>query len=706
MGSPRMIAKPFPPAEIPLSQGWRFAIDPEDGGEKSGWQALNFDTRDWETLSVPHTWNVMDAYAGYEGIAWYRLTFACPFMTEIVCSRLRFDAIFYIARLWLNGIYLGEHEGGYTPFEFDVSSQVRPGAENLLVVRVDNRRATDRLPAHLYEGHSYGWKNYGGIVRDAKLLLTSQIYLDSLRVIADPHLTNVDQADHVSLSIQVRIKNIGKDEFSGQLSVEVVEETSKDCVVTALEPVSISSRMLETVSIRIGFHNPKLWHFDHPHLYCCVASLQDRNGKEYDHETTNFGIREISWKEGRLILNGETVRLAGLSRHANVPGHGLAETIPVMAKDFNDLKTLNMILGRPVHYPQHEFIYDYCDRKGILLSPELPAWQLTAGQMADEHMRLLAKQQLSEMVAAACNHPCVWAWSVGNELESDTVAGRAYVHDMVEYVKTLDPTRPVGFASYHLLVGRPWSDATKHSDFVMMNQYFGTWHGPKDSLGTALDTIHSTWPDKLVIVSEFGFAPHWQRVEGPCILDPAQYYAISDDVASDSPEADVQRQSVIRDQMAIYRSKPFVSAAIFWDYRGTMGVVDSQGMKRPSWFTLQEEFAPLRIETMNFTFPKGKQSRVDIVLRTRGPIDVDLPAYTLRNYVLTWEILSSTGEPLDSHGVLDLPELPPGTVYGLNIDVPRLVEECDLHISVIRPTGFTVLERWINLSLLKRDSCG
>ncbi|OGO66824.1 MAG: hypothetical protein A2Z49_00040 [Chloroflexi bacterium RBG_19FT_COMBO_56_12] len=264
---------------------------------------------------------------------------------------------------------------------------------------------------------------------------------------------------------------------------------------------------------------------------------------------------------------------------------------------------------------------------------------------------------------------------------------------MVEYVKSLDPTRPVGFASYHLLVGRPWGDATKHSDIVMMNQYFGTWHGPKDSLGTALDTIHLTWPDKMVIVSEFGFAPHWQRIEGPQIIDPAQYYSIPEDVSADSPEADIQRQRVIRDQMAVFRSKPFVAAATFWDYRGSMGVVDDLGRTRPSWHTIQEEFAPLVIERADFTFPKKDQCKVNVVLRTRGPIEVDLPAYTLRNYRIAWEFLSPDGRPIDLRGEADLPVLPPGTVYNLKIEVPQMVKGNKLHISVIRPTGFTVIER-------------
>lgn len=688
-----MIGKPISPTEISLSQGWRFATDLEDCGEKLGWQAVDYDSRNWKHVSVPHTWNAMKAYANYEGIAWYRLAFEYPFQADEAYVRLKFDAVFYLARVWLNGEYLGEHEGGYTPFEFDISSRLRPGGEYLLAVRVDNCRAIDRIPAHLFEGRSYGWLNNGGIVRDVKLILTSQIYIQSLWLVAVPHITSIDQADQVILSAQVFIHNTNTERFIGELKLEVLEEASGCIVATAGQSINIASGMVALAPLEMNFQNPLLWHFDHPHLYCCVTSLLDNRGIEYDRKTTIFGVREVVWKDGRFLLNGEPVRLAGLSRHADVPGYGLAEPIPVMAADFDDLKTLNMVFGRPVHYPQHEFIYEYCDRKGILLSPELPAWQLTAGQMADEQMRTLAKQQLAEMIAAAANHPCIWAWSVGNELETDTVAGRAFIRDMVEYVKSLDPTRPVGFASYHLLVGRPWSDATRHSDFVMMNQYFGTWHGPKDSLGPALETIHLAWPEKIVIVSEFGFAPHWQRVEGPRNIDPNQYYHIPEDVSTDSPEADIQRQRVIKDQMAVFRSKPFVAAAIFWNYRGDMGVVNELGRPRPSWHTLQEEFAPLVIDRVDFTFTKKDQCKVKVKLHTRGPLEIDLPAYTLRNYRIAWEFLSPAGKPLNLRGEVHLPVLLPGTFYHLNIEVPSWVKKNKLHISVIRPTGFIVIDQ-------------
>jgi beta-glucuronidase len=159
------------------------------------------------------------------------------------------------------------------------------------------------------------------------------------------------------------------------------------------------------------------------------------------------GVRAVEAKNAQLYLNGEPGRVVGVTRHADFPEHGLAETIMVMAADYADLKTLNTVLSRQAHYPQAEFILDYADRAGILLISEVPTWQLTAEQMDDPHMRELERQQLGEMIVAQGHHPSVWAWSLGNEFASQTAAGHAFVRDMIASVRALDPTRPVGFAS-------------------------------------------------------------------------------------------------------------------------------------------------------------------------------------------------------------------------------------------------------------------
>jgi beta-glucuronidase len=684
----------MPPSEFfPLTGVWRFKIDPDQVGEKAGWTTAHFDDAAWQAVKVPHTWNVMPDHASYAGISWYRRTFDCPLQAQGAHLRLRFDAVFYQARVWLNGTYLGAHEGGYTPFEFDLSNRVRPGAENSIAVQVDNLRSNDRLPAHLYEGRSYGWNNYGGIVRDVSLILSNRTFIATQRIVAVPHLTGVGTAESAALSISITLRNASGEPFDGLVSADILDDATGQAVLsTPASTVSLTAGHTAHVSLEANLPDPRLWHFDNPNLYRCSVRLSGVNGQEIHTDKIVFGVRKVELKESHFYLNGEAVRLAGLSRHASVPGYGLAETAEVMKADFDDLKSLNMVCARPVHYPQHEFIYDYCDRHGILLSPELPAWQLTAGQMSDEHMRALARQQLAEMVAAAANHPCVWAWSVGNELESDTVAGRAYVRDMITYVKSLDPTRPVGFASYHLLVGRPWSDATIHTDFVMMNQYFGTWHGPKDSLEAALDTLHATWPEKPVIISEFGFAPHWERIEGPASIDPVQYYHIPVDASDDSHEAEEMRQCVIRDQMAIFRKKPYVAGAVFWEYRGGMGVMNERGQKRAAWQVLRQEFAPVLIQGVDISCLSESACQVQVRLRTRGPFEMDLPAYTLRNYRLQWEFVLPDGKGIYSQGEVDLPVLAPGSEWSVKVESDSPPRNAVFQARIVRPTGFTVIE--------------
>jgi beta-glucuronidase len=335
------------------------------------------------------------------------------------------------------------------------------------------------------------------------------------------------------------------------------------------------------------------------------------------------------------------------------------------------------------------------------LIPEVPAWQLTAEQMASQRMRELERQQLREMIEASFNHPSVWAWSVGNEYQSQTEAGIRFTRDMIAYVKTLDPTRPVGFAS-HRLGRNPETDATALADFVMMNQYFGTWHGPKDALGQVLDQIHTLWPDKAVIISEYGFESHWNAYWGPpsSDLDPARYYFIPENMPSDSEEADAQRRAVIAEQMEVLRSKPFVAAAIFWcyqDYRTpsgfVMGVVDARRNRRGSWSLLRDAYAPLLIESVVLATASGGRQSATVALRTRGPLEGDMPAYTLREYGLRWAVTSPEGEKLFSAGELALPTLEPGSRWSGEIGWAVPETEYVFTIHVVRPTGFTVLER-------------
>ncbi len=702
---PTKITSPFVAVSfnsLPLAGEWRFSIDKDKVGEQQNWAEPAYDDSDWVTVTVPHTWNVMSDYANYAGLAWYRRAFTLPVESKTAHLRLRFEGVFYLARVWLNGQYLGAHEGGYTPFEFDVSGSAKPGEKNIIAVEVDNARAADRLPADLSASWSYDWWNFGGIIRDVSLKTTSAAYIVRQQIVSLPHLTGLDEADSAAITATLVLSNTSGQILSGTLQANLLNDADGQPVLNGPISVPVNALANGTADIQITatLVAPKLWHFDHPYLYRWSVSLLAPDDQVLDTNQVTIGIRSVELKNGQFILNGEPVRLVGVARHADYPGQGSAETVTAMTADYNDLKTLNEVFTRPVHYPQAEFILDYADRHGILLIPEVPAWQLNEQQLSSQRMRGLEKQQLSEMITTDFNHPSVWAWSVGNEFASNTSTGHAFVQEMIACVKSLDPTRPVGFAS-DKLGSQPQADATALSDFVMMNQYFGTWHGNKQDLSPALDRIHQTWPDKTVIISEFGFAPHWNAIWGPptSSLNPDQRYFTPDNTPADSAAADVVRQQLIGDQLPIFRSKPFVAGAIFWDYQDyrtpanyKTGLVDAERNKRGSWQTLRDQYTPALIDSVTLSSVTDGQRTATVSLHTRGPVDVDMPAYTLRGYILRWALTSPNGASTFSGSDVSLPVLAPGTQWSGEIVLKVPVEDYDLTLSLIRPTGFSVTE--------------
>jgi hypothetical protein len=694
---------PIQPLSIALSGEWSFSIDKDGVGEKLGWANPDFNDSPWATVTVPHTWNVMSTHSEYEGLAWYRQAFTVPPEAQGAHLRLRFEAVFYLARVWLNGQYLGQHEGGYTPFEFDVTSIIASGETNVIAVQVDNLRATNRIPVVIRPDWSFDWWNYGGITRAVSLEVTSQAYIAHQHIVSIPYLSGIDQADSATVTANIAINNSSERSLDLTIQANLFDDSNNQSVLTSPVsiPINVPANKRAEVQIDVNLTSPKLWHFDHPNLYRWSALLLDSDGQVLHTSEVTIGVRSVELKDGYFYLNGEPVRLVGVTRHADYPGQGSAETVTAMAADYDDLKLLNEVLSRPVHYPQHKFILDYADEHGILLIPEVPAWQLTQEQMYTEQMRELEKQQLREMIEEGFNHPSVWAWSIGNEIESNTGSGLEFVEEMISYVKSLDPTRPVGFAS-NRLGSQPWFDATGLSDFVLMNQYFGTWVGPKQGLGPALDLIHKTWPEKTVIISEYGFEPHWNKLWGPptSTLDADEYYFVSDETPSDSEAADAVRRKLITEQLEIFRSKPFVAGAIFWTYQDyrtrsnfVMGVVDFNRNRRGSWEVLREEYAPILIDAMSLSSVTNGKRIATVVLHTRGPVDVDMPAYTLRGYILHWIVTSADGGMEFSKGNISMPTLAPASQWSGEVEFTEPAEEYRIKLNIIRPTGYSVIER-------------
>jgi beta-glucuronidase len=614
---------------IDLDQGWLFRTDPQQIGVASGWtKAVPSET---QSVSIPHTWN-LGKYHDYLGAAWYFLHFEMPPASPDTHVELHFGATFYSARVWLNGVELGSHEGGFTAYSFDISTQLRQS--NDLVVQIDNRPGVATIPGFGARGSPeawYDWWAFGGIVRDVWLTASGPAWIRRQSIHSDSGLGQaivrdriyLQTAQHRSAAATLHVTAYGPD---------------NQPAATATQPVYLGAGTSEVV-LSLTVLKPRLWNIDHPNVYRITAELLDTNGKLLDENNDTFGIRTVEIKDRHLLLNGERVRLTGMARHEDSPWEGLAETPGTMRHDFDDMKALHMTLTRPVHYPQNPFILDYADRHGILLIPEIPVWQFDEAQLSNPKVLALARQQMREMIEQAGNHPSIFAWSVANESATGTPGGIAYFRSMRDFIRNLDPGRFVSYADDNLpKLERAEQSAANEADFLMMNQYFGTWHGPAAALDPALDRVDKLFPNKMVIISEFGYPGFFAKTP---------------------TEADPSRIRTLQEQMPLLAARDWIAGAIMWcyqDYKSRRnlwpgqtegyvehGIVDEARQRKPSYAVWKELNAPAKIVVQ---WTGAAHSPNGFVLTVTPNPPQSLPYYPLHDYQLVWDVLDEKGVAL------------------------------------------------------------
>jgi beta-glucuronidase len=611
-----------------LDRDWMFRTDPDSIGQHSDWQ--RHPPTDTLSINLPHTWN-LGRQDGYLGKAWYCKTFAMPMQSPDLHVKLHFGATFYSAHVWLNGTELGTHEGGYTAYSFDITRQLR--ARNYLAVEVDNRIDATTIPGLAQRGDPYAWYDwwdYGGIVRDVWITVTGPIEVNRQQI-----RTQMKDGQ-ARINDQVIVENHFPQQKIFLLSITVFDqegnaaahESRRIDVAPGTAPITIST------SVR----TPELWGIDHPHLYRMTAEVRDAQGHILDQQSDTFGIRTIEIRDRHLLLNGERVRLTGVARHEDSVSEGLAETAGTMRYDWDDMKSLQVALTRPVHYPQNPFILDYADRHGILLIPEIPVWQFSEAQLTNPRVIARAKQQVREMIEESGNHPSIFAWSVCNESDTGTRGGTAYFRTMRDYIRQLDPNRFVTYADDELpKLKRAEDSAANDADFLMMNQYFGSWHGPESELSESLDRVGGMFSDKMVIISEFGLAGIFAR----------------------NPEdADPMRVEIIRRQMPELARRDWIAGAILWCYqdyksRRTLrpgwdggfvehGLVDEYRQRKPSYYVWKELNALAAIDARWEATSSDAPLRFTIAV---SPNRVEnLPYYPLHNYRVAWQVSDESGK--------------------------------------------------------------
>ena len=424
-------------------------------------------------LNVPGDWNSqMPELKYYEGTVWYARHFDAK---RLVDKRqfLYFGAVSYRCRVYLNGTEIGSHEGGFTPFQIEVTDLLNEG-DNFIVVEVNNRRTKDAIPAM-----SFDWWNYGGVTRDVLLVTTPQTYLEDYFIQLDKESPN-----QIIAKVHLSDKKPGE-----KITIAIPE------LKTSIDMQTDAEGKAEG---KFNVKKLQRWSPENPKLYEVIISSAGDCVKE------QIGFRNITVKGTDIYLNGKPAFMCSISFHEEIPqrmGRAFSEADAAMLLD--EAKALGVNMIRLAHYPQNEYTVRLAEKMGFILWQEIPIWQ--GIDFIDNNTRKKAQRMLTEMIKRDQNRCAVGYWGIANETQPSKERNE-FLTSLLETGKKLDTTRLYVAAFDLVRFNREkkcfvMEDSfTSQLDVVAVNKYMGWYHPwPIEPENAAWKVI----PDKPLIISEF-----------------------------------------------------------------------------------------------------------------------------------------------------------------------------------------------------------
>jgi len=490
---------------------------------------VDYNDKNWQDKEIPGMEN--SPPDRYQGGVWYRRKFNVPRKYKGKTIKLSFEGANYFTDVWINGKWVGAHEGAYIPFSFDVTDYLNYGRSNIIAVRVDNipwlphqiifpedKEVNDKNIVPYKTGD---WWNAGGITRDVYLEVMPKVNI----VRADVR-TKIDDNNRVQILIDVVIYNDSRRKEEVNLELNIFDTKIDKSNVLSLDAKDITdfSRLIagpinkekiillpkEAKNIHfntwIDRKEVSFWHPDNPHLYTLGVSLSKQ--KKIDSFYTQFGIREIKVdsKNCRLLLNNEPIFLRGVARHEvfpNTSGGEKYEGVKGIYEDMLMIKELNANFLRTTHYPNHPATYILADRIGLLIWEEIPVFWFDGPQFELQRTkRKIAKQMWLEMIYRDYNRPSIIFWSTCNECGAQEER-RRFIKDLYDIAYKVDGTRLVVQSA----AGNDLSDATHEvCDIIGITSYYGVFYGKDYYQDTkeAMKQLHQFLPEKPILLTEFG----------------------------------------------------------------------------------------------------------------------------------------------------------------------------------------------------------
>jgi beta-glucuronidase len=475
-----------------LSGEWRYIVDPlqmglsidgtsrylfaRERGQEPGGPLLEFDWDQHRVMEVPSDWNSASPRLElYQGLVWFRRNF--DFSPDPDKRYfLYFEAADYYARVSFNGHPIGEHEGGFTPFAFEITRRFSESGHNTTTIAVDNTHTAQTVPEVAYD-----WWNYGGITRPVWIVEVPTTFV---------HSYFIRLADN-GKNIAVDLRLDGSGAVGADVSVSIPE--------LALEATA-KTGMDGNASFTLTPDSVERWSTSNPKLYRVVVT------SPLDTVEEKIGFRTVEVKGREILVNGERTFLRGISIHEEPLGPvgtrrmdwEQADALLRLAKE-----ELGCNFVRLAHYPHSERMTRTADKLGLLVWSEVPVYWA----IAYDHppTRELAVRMVSENVLRDRNRASIIVWSVANETPIND-ARNAFLGEMIDRVRELDPTRLVSAALDRtrkegdvIIVDDPLG---KHLDILAVNEYEG-WYGNRH-IDQITDIAWKTPYDKPMIFSEFG----------------------------------------------------------------------------------------------------------------------------------------------------------------------------------------------------------
>jgi beta-glucuronidase len=430
------------------------------------------------TLTVPGDWNTQEpTLFRFEGVVWYQRDFTFEPQRD-KRTFLHVGAANYRSFVWVNQKRICDHEGGFTPFDCEVTAALHPGS-NFVVIAVDSTRNVYDIPSVTYD-----WFDYGGLTRDVSLVTVPMQFIDDY----DVHLQHGATFDPNSANT-----------LTGYIHVEGASAGSP--VTLRIPEAGIDTELQTDANGRAAFEveakKLTLWSPETPKLYKVELTTGGT-----DSITDDIGFRDIRVDGTRILLNGKPVFLYGANIHAEAPYRtGRVCTDKDVENIFAFLKDLHANFARLAHYPHDERMERMADREGIMLWSEIPLWQRISFDKSEVYAK--AEAMLREMIRRDRNKASVILWSVSNETGNQP-ARTEFLTKLAREARELDSTRLITSAlnSAYAKDGAMVLDDPLASvlDVVGVNEYIG-WYAKRPE-----DADATTWilPQKPILVSEFG----------------------------------------------------------------------------------------------------------------------------------------------------------------------------------------------------------